>query len=1642
MDLNDKGICDFFDKNFKNMVNGENMLMYLLPLNPSLSLVYLNQLNKEKIRDYIVNLNDLLVNFNYNGKFLYDNIQWMLYCLSEYFGNKMEIDVDLIVAKMFLSKHQKFERLSSYIRNRNSIDINQIELILQLLDDSPSFFRLFQKLDLPIFHEVDKFDYFVNKHGFIKAFNFIKVDNMIGYFNDFAAEHGFSLFDLFSQQYFYENNEFGQAFQKTYYKENSFTKVTPNEKNYLLSLINYSIALHKHIFDVIFENSLKEIKKRVTSVSPQSNGYRCLGLVESDFNDLLYLILALFFDSCKDEIRISQNLFKIFRGEIDKISSGNGFHSILRRVDNDLTIIDEYSNVHGRILSLEELVQHSVPFHFKRIFQSDSYDVFHKLFSNNNMFSFTEKEVSVDYDFVRYYFTLWYFLKYIEEDNIEVLGNVNTLVASISNDEIRSKLLLDVFSLLFLKKNADEYVCSIEQVKSSLAFLASLSNMSHAKIKDLINENNIHLLSILSMNQSIKDSDSIGDVLVGVENLFYFAIKSREWQTAENLSQDNSKMLHTCNLFRVMDYIKDDPLAFENYLLGNVTNYRVSKLLRDDPHLMHIIQIEFALSFEGQQNVFDNLLSNRIEDELLSVLLEKRYKYVNGTDLIEDIEFVSDIGEQIKNLNFECSLCMSYNYPLLNTFYNYLQKIKEILSNVELKIDFFRNDPMKLLRLVILQGDIEAASSLSELFGYNIYEAAILFLSDVQDVMKKVFKDHPVVFMTNDINNEEIVKDHQIVANYNKHNNVVFTDSDMSHQEGMSQNSLIEHLNRLLFGNDANFDEVCELSYRIDPSKFETIINEQLYHVDIIEFEKSMKYALISESLYNKISILAEAKRLNCSTYPLKKCISDIIRAKEYDLFRRFLDTFTSGVNVFEVVKGEFIDLLSRRENIHLVLNACPESLRSNIISSLSSVNKYDIDERNADFYNSIPSDWTIKSDILQTIKANLKSSDLPNIMKRFTGIDIDFHLKLILENEIKNPNLTANDISCILWNFLHSYYECFRSHFDIVELFIRIIRSCFTLCSNKDASTLKSLRALTKKLPKLFKTTEQQNDCIDTLVANIEYMFVISKSHFVSSFDSLDRVFKFCDFKSVEEMYILFTKLAKHDYTSIVKSIAKEYNIDVSNIMNSYAINTLELGFIDEPSKLFQFNERDTDFNDKIFDIIRFKFKKLSLFSHALVSEIQYCGLQSKPIIDLYLKELKKQNELSEPRMPPKYAKRRSKVSSAEYGNSYKKILNSANDPIPKSSSASLVSNISQGILESDFYNATPHFLCRIVKICNRELRTVVSQQYIESLKRFIHELAPIPQKIQLYTDEMDIEKALDVICGIKSIDEQWSFFFDLFLNILMQHDTHHRNSIKCMLSKIPEGNITMNSLLEKLLQKSRELSLKYIEFEISVYQKNTDDVVSTAKHLLENAKLSGEYIYCIDMIQDSLERATICNSALPFLEGVIFQKKFCDLDMTDDISMFNIFGSYGSKVSIIKLLFKVRHFKDAFKAIEYTKINFLDIASSLGDILINEDYNYMYSFIKELENFSIFEKFLFSLLNRLIIIDFYSVKKIIEVLAEPDLQIKFYLHFGCVDKAYEVSKRYKRCEFYPVIANIAYQNNDKATFKNAVCLLEDKND
>ena len=482
---------------------------------------------------------------------------------------------------------------------------------------------------------------FAEKAGFSQVSNSFGKESLVLFHSGTLLDLTFSFQTQEDFEYVFQfpnlPNEVLVFFQTCFISDNAFPLTSFVSQTPMLSALNTCATTSAHFVEII--SSLAESQFRARDY--ENCWKTCLTSEE--------LAPWVFISLCKENnICESVKTFNNLKGD-------NIAYDLLRRAMADNHICEKYKHMTGNTLKPSALVTRSIPSLLEVSLDSFMTNDFNEMF-NTQLFSIRDEDLSIDNDFVCYYFALGFTVKLLNNEiSIDESSQIELFIANIRNDENRQKCLIDIFSLMFLQDKNKAFLCSLNSAECiSMIILNSTDN------QNLLNYVQIGH-SRIQTEQFISEGGLLSKCFVNKMTQVNNALIIGDYQIAEHVAGHDMKLRAMIDAHR------------------SVQNFRKQRMNGFDGKGLPAVEV--GLSFEDEVISLQKSDGVPLCDECKQIIEKRiRMKGVNqlGITSRTDMQEFSQITQKLVRTSSVSWTTPSYSdtsAKLLYGFFSYLDSI-------------------------------------------------------------------------------------------------------------------------------------------------------------------------------------------------------------------------------------------------------------------------------------------------------------------------------------------------------------------------------------------------------------------------------------------------------------------------------------------------------------------------------------------------------------------------------------------------------------------------------------------------------------------------------------------------------------------------------------------------------------------------------------------------------------------------------------------------------------------------------------------------------------------------------------------------------------------------------------------------------
>ena len=518
--------------------------------------LYKNIIKKEDLTKF---LNNFFPNFflKYKNSFINNPLLfWRSRCLYGFITNSLpNLDDNFFINILKINFPKLFEILQPFLNKTNLSNLNENQ-ITNIIYSIKTIFKQYYGLYLGLYESISPIFQLLGPKIVFQNFDLIslqlhpKIDlTLLQYFKaESISSTDFPFFWL--NIALFNDLKIVTLFQSLFSCAEPFPKpsILFNSDN-LLTLTNDSLIKKKGFIDLVISPCRTFII--------DNNIEKC-NFYTNSFLDFRPLLILLEFESIINDNTVFEN----FVNEYKNIITNNPLISnYINRFSNDIELINFLTKLIGQKVSYEDLKKFSLPKIIQNVLSTIEFEMILSL-HQKNCFSISDKSILMDFSFISIYKTLFITLKdfTIFNDN-----NFSTYLPLVQTEELLNIQLIDLFSLIFIKKN-NQFIINFE--------LASLIINSIYEIQPKIKEFSIAKLKIL-YSKTLK-LNNLNSCFLPLINCFSQLLSNHFFDIAELFCQNNP------NLIKFLNISKDIYLMNKNKTIISLNNINYDIILLEN----------------------------------------------------------------------------------------------------------------------------------------------------------------------------------------------------------------------------------------------------------------------------------------------------------------------------------------------------------------------------------------------------------------------------------------------------------------------------------------------------------------------------------------------------------------------------------------------------------------------------------------------------------------------------------------------------------------------------------------------------------------------------------------------------------------------------------------------------------------------------------------------------------------------------------------------------------------------------------------------------------------------------------------------------------------------------------------------------
>lgn len=989
---------------------------------------------------------------------------------------------------------------------------------------------------------------------------------------------------------------------------------------------------------------------------------------------------------------------------------------------------------------------------------------------------------------------------------------------------------------------------------------------------------------------------------------------------------------------------------------------------------------------------------------------------------------------KLKNLDSNSWEIMEYPQmsSSVSTFIHYLDVLVPILLNAgygQTVSDVLSVPPNKLISYLLRKQKNIQAQEVAKFFKKDFYEVALTDDSIELDTIRPFYDNFYIL--------EEaynLVKKKEYKSKSKYINNLIHQKAKVNNKA--KANDILE----LLDQQPLNIEVIAEKSYQLDYQEFDEIIESKLQILPLPDLFSIVKNSASSKSLYDSISTLYFTSQLGIEVFPLKLCLSQLLKAKEYTLASKFCTNFRYKVDITKILREELLSRLKANQPYEEILAICP-SVNGEILDSLPkrfSINKCDF----------IFEGWEPANDPVQLLKKNFADTErVIKYLETFRSINFDMEFLSIFKNTPVN----------MLLKIVKLYTPVYR---EIEKILQPLAKHLLALISTKVVNSNETEIQVEITIPKITSIIEYIFSMFNTksqfyIVLQNNYQTCQCICDFVSCgfYKRFGIIYSFRNFLQKEVGSLLLNICYKYDYVQIALKIATAWKVRANEARELYAKNCYMLSHF-EAGVHFSPNRRRTTSIQSLNESTSLTEIVQTILTHPMIYDTDFILYLENTALDLDVDRFMAEFNDPESIKPVKIIqKSRLDEIKRRHANPVliprRPIVNQlTNDPIgsqprPRVSFAPTRTPSLQVLTDAQKFvtpdEGMPNFYLRIVKICQKTLIIHKNPDHIKVLHHFLKIIARLENQISFFVKLADFPKAFKYIMRVSAVQVRWNLFLNSFIADAICYNTLNKISFKNY-----ETLKFFGSYFEKLLKVAQRSQMFNLQYQVEFIIGKTDQAALTALLLFSEAKSDKDSFRYLVWAQSAVnQELTIRKNQTKKLQAVIatekliqlskdiaLQQEFCKFCRSKELVNcyeLNLFHSPYAIEAMTVLLFREYQFSLALEMMNHCCLKPKSIAIKLIDVLVNESTEMIQLFIdnmwKEAPD-ELCKIMMNSMMGRLFFV-FRNQRLVQSLIIDSNIDHEFkcqlMIQYFKIDEAFNYAKKEKLIDLLPLIGNIA---------------------
>ena len=1574
------------------------------------------------------------------------NFQWEVRCFMKRLGFPCEVDVLPLLVQFLTSNRIAY---ASHICRSLKPDartphaaFRECEGIVAFANEQPQMFRQLKPQLVHVIFAAGQ-DELVLRFG-VSSFEVVGAGAVDGC--DVSKFLGVSPVAIFSHWVSYGAPKFLDAYQKMVTGKNPFPCALPVDGgDRRATLTNASILTSRHFVDAVVRAAQSSFMMRDIG-----KGLDALGEVDvlSD-----YLVIAIVEKRLHDQQFVSYVL-----NMMRKHTHGNSLATeYVRRMTNDLDVLDRLKLFVGRVFQSEDIESHSMPYLLLNVLTSMNIEPFVEL--SSRPFSIISDEDRVhDYGFAMGFFAAGYVLSLInanEASAVEAaISKLEKLLVAMSDHEMLDLIITDLFSLLFLKDNTGSFIfqaTTVERILSVISIFAKDSLLSSYLLQGL---KKLQLSSVISGDNRIESA------LVPTSLFMYQALLKGDFAISERVGTMSKKL---CTLYSVYHGVWQHRSSL------------VKESFDPDPNAAYdyLIAEEISLSIPGEDKAIEFVLSNtQIGTQDVKSLVLERKERKDSMKIVKKCTSADKAMQKLLDLtarSWKTGEFSSAKPQLFSGFFHYLDGLIPVLLGViGLSVfDVTSVGHKKIITRLLQHNKFAEAEKIAQIMHTSLVEYVLGDSSIDHAYVYPMMKDKPLTIFLDKVlagNAEERSKLTGVMAKYYEQQTrqtKTVDDYDLTTQQGCPDDVLLKQFQLgLAEGQD---DVIIDLSYRLKNDQIQAAFDEFARTCDAEKLKwlcNLLPACGCSEETRERILVLETIASKGMQSFPLKTCFDKLITENDVVLARRFLESFLYDFDARSVIRRHVLDTLkAHNPEFQVLLNLCP-ALKVEVVESLPP-NYRAILERTEASDRSGPDN---SFDPVEWLREHIADKDVVlSFLTTNREVNCDSEFSRMMSEYLSSTESLFSKVAKV-YSLIRTFGVVFRCPEKLLYPVSKQLFKFLDEIKVVDASseqyaetTTCWIRNVIREIKILYDKRRVQSRVATSLSETC--MCIMCLADFIHcAFCARGGVcYSFHNFLSKESGETLCEICYRYDEITLATNIAKAWRIRDYPMREGYAILCFSLGHYDEGIR-YSPNRRGTTSRLSSEQSVRFSARVIDLFSYPFLYESEViAALQQGYDVEMFMDEFLGLN--STPRMPRRrITPSQSMVSrSVELRELVERDERAQDEKEKKERRGSRVSfapdyqvHIKKFVASPSILvvPTTPHFFRRIEAIAKGQMTSCPSPKNTKMLRHFLKTTSKVSDQVGYFVSGGNFEKAFKYLKMQPTEQARWTLFFETIF--VKAYAFNNCGRLKYRIKEVdPTLEEFFGRFLEKLLSYSMKQHMPHLQLELELVLERMEIAAVTAIGIATSPETSiRSMINFLKVAYRALEfeqkgKGTVKrlpNKMTPRqIESLKYeidlQRRFCEfcvktLKLTYcDLHLFGV--QKDMKESMVVCLYKNLEFELATDIQEFYRLSALLIGQKLSDIWVNETEAKIQSFFAGLDrsvSVHVFQQLVSSMLTRFVFVfDCHNlaISLIQHAIRDPDFKCRLLIQFFCLEDAFRIAKKNKLMNHLPLIGHWAQYLN-----------------